>query len=99
MKGIFLSTVKVKDNSMIYAIAHGITVIDPVSPPVEHMLTTANEGSALGKALKALCDGWPSSSSIFDSDISGRKPAASIFAEYRFLLKRWTDAHETYPNA
>ena len=59
MKGIFLSTVKVRESSMIYAIANGITVIDPVSPPLEYMVSTLKEGSVLSRYVtdirKFLC--------------------------------------------
>lgn len=95
MKGIFLSTVKVRESSMIYAIANGITVIDPVSPPMEYMVSTLKEGSVLSKAMKELLDKLPDSSSILDFDRVRRWSASDLFKEYRFLCKRWRDELET----
>jgi hypothetical protein len=94
MKGIFLSTVKVRESSMIYAIANGITVIDPVSPPLEYMISTLKEGSVLSKAMKQLLEKWPDSSSILDFDRVRRWSASDLFKEYRFVCKRWRDEYE-----
>jgi len=99
MKGIFLSTVKVRESSMIYAIANGITVIDPVSPPLEYMVSTLKDGSVLSKAMKQLLDKWPDSSSILDFDRVRRWSASSLLKEYRFLCKRWRDEFETHTYA
>jgi len=94
MKGIFLSTVKLRESSMIYAIANGITVIDPVSPPLEYMVSTLKEGSVLSKAMKELLNKLPDSSSILDFDRVRRWSASDLFKEYRFLCKRWRNEHE-----
>jgi len=88
MKGIFLSTVEVGETSMIYAIAYGILVIDPASPPVEHMMSTLSEGSALWKALQDLKDKFQSLH-VSDFDATGQRPAADLYNHYRFLSKRW----------
>jgi len=95
MKGIFLSTVRVRESSVIYAIANGITVIDPVSPPLEYMVSTLKDGSVLSKAMKQLLVKWPDSSSILDFDRVRRWSASNLLKEYRFLCKRWREEHET----
>jgi len=89
MNGIFLSTVRVKRNSMIYAIANGIMVIDPVSPPLEHMRSTLEEGSVLFRAIEQLLEKWPDSRTILDFGRVRRWSASDLLKEYRFLCKRW----------
>ena len=91
IKGIFLSTVKVGDSSMIYAVAYGITVIDPESPPLEHMLSTSREGTALHRAIKDLLRRMPNLSVIFKVNQIGVYSAVNLYGNYRFLCKRWRD--------
>lgn len=94
MKGIFLSTVKVRESSMIYAIANGITVIDPVSPPIEYMLSTLRRGSPLYRAMMELYRKMPSPAVVFDLSRIDYEPAPDLFREYKFLCKRWRDEYE-----
>jgi len=88
MKGIFISTVKVGKTSMIYAIAYGILVIDPSSPPVEHMMATVVPNSALWRALQDLKGKLPNLH-VSDFDVAGSRPAADLYNHYRFLCERW----------
>lgn len=89
MKGIFLSTVEVGEASMIYAIAYGIMIIDPVSPPIEHMMATVSRNSPLWRALQDLKDKLPNLH-VSDFNVADRRPATDLYNQYRFLRKRWT---------
>ena len=95
IKGIFLSTVEVGDSSMVYAMAYGIIVIDPESPPLEHMLSTSREGTALHRAINDLLRRMPDLSVIFKVNQIGFDSAADLYRNYRFLCKRWRDECET----
>lgn len=91
MKGIFLSTIEVGESSMIYAIAYGITVIDPRSPPIEHMLLTSKEDSPVHKALEELRQKLPDQTRILDFEHTLTKKPADLYKKYRYLCKRWED--------
>jgi hypothetical protein len=55
IKGIFLSTVPVTDNAWRYGIAYGVRIIDPDSPPPEHVLSNITD-TTLGECFEGIVE-------------------------------------------
>jgi len=92
MRGIFLSTIPLADSAWRYAIAYGIRVVDPISPPLEHMIETACGDEVLVLALRDLLD----KVAALGSDEYWLRPASpsQLLEHYRFLCARWRDLSE-----
>ncbi len=91
MQGIFLSTTDVGVSSMIYAIAYGMIVVAPSSPPLEHMLLTLPKDLALFRAVAELRTKFSNLADIGLSLTKGsRIPPADLYREYKFLRLRWS---------
>ena len=91
MWGIFLSTTDVGQNSMIYAIAYGIIVVAPSSPPLDHILLTLPKDSALFRAVAELRSKFSNLADVGLSLTKGsRIPPADLYREYKFLRLRWS---------
>lgn len=71
--------------------AYGIRVIDPVSPPLEHMIETSSGDEVLGAALRDLLDKIIALSS--DDGLPAVSPS-QLLEHYRFLCTRWRDLTE-----
>ena len=87
-KGIFLSTAEVDSNSLSYAISFGITVVDPIHPPVEVMRKRSkdtNFRNALGLLLRKL----PAENPLYDPRVEQEFLPADLLREYEFLASRW----------
>jgi hypothetical protein len=95
IKGIFLSTVNVQESLMVYAIAYGITVIDPTSPPIEHMLLNVKKDSKTYRALKDLKQKLEDRIFILNFDRCARSNPLNLYKEYRYLCKRWEDEQKS----
>ena len=54
IRGIFLSTSEIGDNSRVYAFTYGIIPIDPVVPPLEYMSSKVPAGEPLREDLLRL---------------------------------------------
>lgn len=87
LRGIFLSTVPLAKSAWQYALAYGIRVVDPESPPIEYMTQRVVDEEALKSALTSLLE------RINEVTPTGGGPNSSqLLNEYRFLCARWRDA-------
>jgi hypothetical protein len=90
VKGIFISTAPIDDNSLRYCIVYAITVIHPDFPPMEYMLSkTADEN--LNCALKTLYEKLPGLNPLFKEERIDylHWNSLSLLDEYKFLIELW----------
>lgn len=83
MRGVFLSTVAVAESAWRFGLAYRIRIIDPVSPPIEHMLNSKCDealSASLNRTLMAIND-----------PALGDLTPEQLLGEYRFLVGRWLD--------
>ena len=88
-KGIFLSTAQVDSNSLTYAMSFGITVVDPVHPPVEVMMKRSKDAN-FRTALSLLLGRMPGENPLYDSRLEQEFLPADLLREYEFLASRWS---------
>jgi hypothetical protein len=87
-KGVFLSTAEVDSNSLTYAISFGITVVDPIHPPVEVIRRRArdpNFRNAVGSLLQKL----PGENPLYWPRLEQEFQPADLTREYEYLASRW----------
>ena len=88
-KGIFVCAVEVPDSAWRYSIAYGVRVLDPVSPPLEHMIKTGDKHVKLQKAMISYLEKIESISlknwDLVDSDPN------RLLDEYRYFCNRWRE--------
>ena len=87
IRGVFLSTAEVDDNSLAYAMSYGMTVIDPVHPPIETMIKWTKDGDLL-VALNRLKERMPSESPLAFPTLRQEFSSSELLREYLFLLSR-----------
>ncbi len=87
-KGIFLSTAEVDSNSLTYAISFGITVVDPVHPPVEVMKKRSKDLN-FKNVLSLLLRKMPGESPLYDPRLEQEFLPADLLREYEFLVSLW----------
>jgi hypothetical protein len=93
IRGIFMSTTDLPESAWLYALAYGITILEPSSPPIEWIITRLAQDSVLRDPLQKLVE-----------DISGmsdpmnpnrRRSPQEVLKEYRYLGRRGlAEAHE-----
>ncbi len=86
IKGVFVSTAPVDDNSLAYSFAYGITVIEPMSPPIECLLLGSHD-SSLTDALTRLQTVVPKFNPIFDDKYEIEPSPETLVKDYRYLIK------------
>lgn len=86
IKGIFVSTAPVDDNSLAYAFAYGMTVIEPLSPPLELLLIDCKEHSTV-EAVHRLEQALPKFNPIFDDTYELQLNPETLVRDYRYLVK------------
>lgn len=91
LKGIFLSTIPLSKSAWLYSLAYGIRAIDPVSPPVEKMISNVHEDEPLKMTLTSLLEKINEASST--GKRLGHWTPSQLLDEYRFLCTRWRDAY------
>jgi len=88
-KGIFICAVEVPDSAWRYSLAYGLRVLDPSSPPLEHMIKTSQENTTLQKALENYLK-KTEAISINNIDLFNYDPE-QLLKEYRFICSRWRE--------
>lgn len=88
--GIFLSTSEIENAARNYALAYGITAIDPKWPPVEYLLSKTPENSPLFHALENLNSNVKRNSIMISAQPAWKEPSA-VFGNYRNLLSKWNE--------
>ncbi len=87
IKGVFLSTAELDDNSIAYATAYGLTVVDPAHPPLEYLIAKENNPD-LRRALFALKEKVPSVSPLRNNRLFQEQTPMTLLREYEFLMSR-----------
>ena len=93
IEGIFLSTSPLENAARLYAIAYGLTAIDPNWPPIDYLLEQSIDDSQMTRALADLQQRVLNICPSFSIEQSSGNPE-KIFEEYRFLLSRVLRANE-----
>lgn len=85
VKGIFLSTAAIDDNSLAYSLAYGLSIIDPVHPPLE-LLISREKDESLKSALVALREKIPPFNPLHYDRLAQEVAPETLLREYKFLL-------------
>jgi hypothetical protein len=90
VKGIFISTAPIDDNSLKYCIVYAITVIHPDFPPIEYMLSKAADEN-LKRALMILQEKLPHLNPLFkEGQVDNlHRDALNLLDEYKYLIGLW----------
>ncbi|HEY4699245.1 MAG TPA: hypothetical protein VIH27_02590 [Nitrososphaerales archaeon] len=95
LRGIFVSTTDLDDNSMIYATTNGIRIVTPKMPPLEYMLGKVEGNRYLKKNIEHLLSVIMVKSPLFSDSIMRRDPLpATIHEEYMSILVEWRETIE-----
>lgn len=86
MRGIFLSTKELGESARVFAFAYGIIPIDPVVPPIEHMIESVQNDGALKQELLKLGD----MTSAYAPDVLDEKRNGHRLEEaFAYLYRAW----------
>jgi hypothetical protein len=85
VKGIFLSTAPVDDNSLAYSLAYGLAVIDPAHPPIEFLVAREKDES-LKRAIVAFGEKVPPFNPLHRDRLNQEFAPETLLREYKFLL-------------
>lgn len=85
IKGLFLASSSIGDNPLKYALSYGITVIDPETPALCHMVSTTSD-TDLKQAFMRLYN-------IIEVDFDYLHPSLTdpekCLKDYRYLTRQW----------
>ena len=89
-KGIFLCAVQIPDSAWRYAIAYGLRLLDPESPPPEYMFENCDEDPFLADALERHIENIEEVSDYLWEDRPGI--VTTLYDEYRYFVTRWRNS-------
>jgi len=90
IRGIFLSTSEIGYNSRVFAFTYGIIPIDPVVPPLEHIMSKVPEGEPLREKLLRL----EQKLTVYMPDLlrsKERRDSAKITREFMHCFQEWKE--------
>jgi hypothetical protein len=86
VRGIFISTTDLPESAWLYALAYGITILEPSSPPIEWILTRLPPDSLLKNPLHKLVGDIHELTDALNP--SRRRSPKDILKEYQYLGRR-----------
>lgn len=92
-QGTFISNSEVGDQSLEYALAYGITVVDPETPPLELILSTKIEEN-LKIVIKDFLDSLPNLKNVLCHGYKLNINSKELCKKYRFYTLRWKNEIE-----
>ena len=84
-KGLFLASSPIGDNPLKYAISYGITVVDPETPALCHMISTTTDND-LKQAFFRL---YNTIAVNFDYLHPSLTDSEKCLKDYRYLIRQW----------
>lgn len=88
IRGTFISSIEVGDPALTYALAYGLEVIDPVTPPLEVLISTSKDHK-FRAAVSRLKEQMPSLEDILSNGYRIRTNTEEACKKYRFYVRRW----------
>lgn len=88
-KGTFVSQSVVGDQSLNYALAYGLEIIDPVTPPLEVIIETVKDTN-LKSAVEHFRDTLPRLEKVLFNKSGYNVDPAELCKMYRFYVRRWS---------
>lgn len=87
VKGIYLSLSPIEETARIYALAYGLTAIDPQNPPLGYLRAKVLKDSEISKDLLRLEQQLESNRTAFKHTIN-ENSARKMYDAYKLLLNR-----------
>lgn len=88
LKGTFVSYNETGDQSLTYALAYGLEIIDPVTPPLEIVVGTAKDTN-LKNAVEHFRETLPRLEKVLFKKSEDNVDPAELCKMYRFYVRRW----------
>ena len=90
IKGVFVSTAPVDDNSLSYSFAYAMDIIEPGTPPIEHMISEESD-PVIREGLNALYSKLPKFNPLFGDVLENTSSFDTLVKDYRYLLRLMSD--------